>query len=58
MKQITIGIISFLSTFYFTIFGQNTTLIKLDTYDISDYVEEPSGLAFDGEFLYLSLIHI
>ena len=28
------------------------SLKKIDTYDIGNNVEEPSGLAFDGEFLY------
>lgn len=46
-----------LTTFLFTIFSsiifsQTTTLEKLNTYDIGNNVEEPSGLAFDGEFLY------
>lgn len=32
--------------------AQKTKLIKLDSYSIGKKVKEPSGLAFDGQFLY------
>lgn len=52
MKHITIGITSLFFVFSSILFSQTTTLEKLNTYDIGNRVEEPSGLAFDGEFLY------